>query len=43
MGGIIVTPPEEGYRVLDAALVQEIFREAAYNGVAVKTLLALLF
>ncbi|MHB9099408.1 MAG: GNAT family N-acetyltransferase [Syntrophales bacterium] len=42
MGGIIVTPREEDYQAMNPALVQEIFREVAYDDAAVETLLALL-
>jgi hypothetical protein len=42
MGGLLVTPREEDFRAVDAALVREIFREVAYDDAAVESLLALL-
>jgi ribosomal protein S18 acetylase RimI-like enzyme len=39
MGGLIVTPREEDFRVLDRELIQGIFREVACDDAAVDTLL----
>jgi hypothetical protein len=42
MGGIIITPREEDFRVLDPELVREIFREVAFDDAAIDTLLKIL-